>query len=65
MGKALAPTATIERLDELADDGDDLDEEDLAALRAAIKESEAQYQRGEYVTADQALAELDSILFGP
>lgn len=76
---AQAPRATAaERLDEpldrnrnnegeLVDVGDEgeLDEEDLAALRASIAKSEAQLARGEYVTSEQALAELDAILFGP
>lgn len=42
----------------LADAGDELDDDDRAALHAAIVRGHAQIERGEYVSADAVLAEL-------
>lgn len=65
MGKALAPvTATIERLDELADDGDDLDEEEIRQVEQDIAESDAQIARGEIVSAEAVMANVRRILYG-
>jgi hypothetical protein len=50
---------TAEQLDEPLNDGGELDQEDLAALRASIQRSEEQYRRGEFVSLEEALAELD------
>lgn len=59
--------ATAEQLDEpLEDEGEEreLDEEDLAALRAVIARGRAASAE-ECVSAEEALAELDAITFGP
>jgi len=42
----------------LEDDGDELDEEDRVALNAVLEASEGALERGEWVTAEELLAEL-------
>jgi hypothetical protein len=61
MVKAYAPApALTEPLEELPlDESAELDEEDLAALRAVIAEGRAAIGRGEYHSAEEVLAELD------
>jgi hypothetical protein len=58
---ATAAPAAAELINEPASVGSSggPDGEDLAALRAAIEESEAQYQRGEFYPLEDVLAELD------
>jgi hypothetical protein len=56
--------AATEQLDELLDDQGDLDEEDLAALRAVIARGRAASE-DECVSAEEALAELDAITLDP
>ncbi len=53
-----APLSEADR-DEL-----DLDEADRRRLHEALERAEADYQRGDYVDADVALAELRGILYG-
>lgn len=43
---------------------DELDEADRRRLHEAIERAEADYQRGDYVDADVAMAELRGILYG-
>jgi hypothetical protein len=45
-------------------DRDELDEADRRRLHEALERAEADYQRGDYVDADVALAELRGILYG-
>lgn len=45
-------------------DHDELDEADRRRLHEALERAEADYQRGDYVDADVALAELRGILYG-
>jgi hypothetical protein len=60
LGMAHAPShAAAEQLDEPFDDTGELDENDLAALRASIQRGEEQYQRGEYSALEEVLAALD------
>ena len=42
----------------LADDGDELDDEDRARLHAALRRSAEQFRAGHGIDADQALARL-------
>jgi hypothetical protein len=60
---ALIP-ATAEQLDDHFGDGDKLDPQELAALRATIERGRAAPSE-ECISAEEALAELDQILFRP
>jgi predicted transcriptional regulator len=57
MANAPGPAAS-EQLDEPLHERD-LDPEDLAALRAAIREGRAEVARGEGIPLDEVLAEFD------
>lgn len=59
------PPVPAEELEEPTEVGDDeLDEEELRRLDESIEESEAQFARGESVSADVALTRMRRILYG-